>query len=96
MHNFRVISDNRHSLVSKLFSGILRQSTEDNQASILKDTYKKSDKPSYIRHFNIRNELLESMEEQRLENYLITPEHKLTMYEDETTIAHISFRMYQV
>ena len=35
------------------------------------------------------------MEEQILENYLSMPERDLAIYEDETTITHISFPIYQ-
>ena len=40
------------------------------QVSTLKDTNSKSDTPSHIHHFNISNELLNSMEKQRPEKYL--------------------------
>ena len=36
------------------------------------------------------------MDEQRPENYLSVPEHGLTTYEDEKTIIHVSFPIYQV
>ena len=72
------------------------KSTEDNQAGIMTDTNNKNDTPSHIRYFNIPNELLDSMEEERLENYLSIPELYLKMYEAETTITYQSFSMYQV
>ena len=62
----------------------------------MKDTNSKSDTPSYTRHFKIPNELLDSMEEQRLENVLSMPKRDLTMYEDKTTITYIALPIYQV
>ena len=96
LHSNRIVSNTRHSEASNASSETPTQNTKDKQASILKDTNNKSDAPSYIRHFNIPNELLESMEEQRFENYLSMPELDLTMYEDETTINYISVPLYQV
>ena len=36
------------------------------------------------------------MEKQRLEDFLNMPEYDLIAYENETTITHISFSIYQV
>ena len=90
LHSSRIIPYIRHSQASNSSSETHVQSTEDNQVSNLKDTNNKTTAPSHVRHFNIPNEPLNSMEEQRLENYLSMPELDLTMYEDETTITHTS------
>ena len=89
------MSNGRHSQASSTSSETSTQSTEDNQVSILKETNNKTDAPSYVRHFNIPNELLSLMEEQRLDNYLSMPERDLTMYEYETIITYIAFTIYQ-
>ena len=96
LHRSRIVSNIRYSQASNSSSDTPSQSTEDNQVSILKDTNNKSEAPSYIRHINIPNELLDLMEEQKLENYLSMPEYDLKMYEDETTITYLSFPIYQV
>ena len=38
---------------------------------------------------NIKDKLLDSIEEQRFENYLRMYERDITMYEEETTITYI-------
>ena len=96
LHRSRIVSNIRHSQASNSSSVTPVESTEDNQVSILKDTNNKSDAPSHIRHFNVPNEVLDSMEEQRLENYLNVSEHDLAMFEDKTTLPYISFPKYQV
>ena len=83
LHSRRIISNIRNTQENKSSSNIPKQSAEDNQASILKDTNNENNTQLYIRHFNIPNELLDIMEEQRLENYLRMPERDLIMYEDE-------------
>ena len=72
------------------------KTTEDKQVSILKYTKNKSHTPSDIRHFNIPNIILDSMEEQRLESYLMMFELVLTLYEDEGAINYLSFPIHQV
>ena len=96
LHNSRIVSNIRHSQASSSSSETPILSTEDNQASISKDTNNETTAPSHVHLFNVKNERLDSMEEQRLENYLSMPELDLMMYEDETTITYISFLIYQV
>ena len=55
----------------------------------------KNDAPSPIRHFNIPNDQLNSMEK-RFGNYLNMPRQGLTMYDDEKTINYISSLIHQV
>ena len=86
VHSRWITSNVRRSQASNSFTEILTQSTEGNQVSTLKDLNKKNDAPLDSHHFNIPNELLDSMEEQRLENCFSMLEHDLTMYEDETTV----------
>ena len=87
LHRNSIVSNIRHSQASNSFSETPISRNKDNQASILKDTNKETTASSHIRHFNILDALLDSMEDQRLENYLIMPELDLTMNEDETTIT---------
>ena len=90
----RIVSNIRYSQANNSSPEIPTQSTEGNQVRILKDTNNKNDTPSHIRHFNILNELLDLTEEQGLKNHLCMHEHDLTMYQDETAIACISFSIY--
>ena len=79
LHSNRVVSNIRHSQASNSSSETPIQGNKDNQASILKDTNNKTTAPSYIRYFIIPDELLDSMEEKRLEIYLSMPGPDLTV-----------------
>ena len=78
-----IVSNIRHSQTSKSSFEISKKVTKVNQVRILKYKNNKSDTSSHIRHFNIPNELLDSMEEQILEKCLSMPERDLTTYEDK-------------
>ena len=69
-HKSRIISNIRHSKASNSSSETPTQSSVNIQVSTLKESDNKSHTLSHIRHFNIPKELLDSMEEQRLENIL--------------------------
>ena len=68
LHSSRIVSNKRHSQASNSSSETLTQYNEDKQTSILRDTSNNTSAPSHVRHFNIPNDLLDSMEEQRLVN----------------------------
>ena len=87
LHSSKIVSNIRHSQSSNSPSEIPVQSNEDNQTCFLKDTNDKTTALSHFRHFDIPNELLDSIEVQRLENYLSMPELDPKMYEDETSVT---------
>ena len=68
-HSKKILSNIRHSQASSSSSETPISGNKDSQPSTLKDTDNKTAVLSHIRHFNISDELLDSMEEQRLENY---------------------------
>ena len=75
---------------------ISTESIEDKQARILKGINNNNDTASHVRHFNIPNEQLHSMIQQRLEKSLRFPEIDLKMYAHETNSTYISFPIYQI
>ena len=95
LHSSRIASSIKHSQASNAYSQTSMRGTEDNQISVLKDT-NNNDTTSLIRRFNIPRELLDSMEEQRIENYLRMPELDLKMYENKKIITYLSFAIHQV
>ena len=49
-----------------------------------------------MHHYNIQNELLDSIEGQNDDSYLSIPEHDLPIYEDQTATVYVSFPIFQV
>ena len=96
VHCRRIISNKKPSQASNTCSETAIKSSENNQTSTLKDTESFTYAPSIVRHFNIQNELLDSMEERKLESYLNMTEPHFTMYEDGTNKAYVSFPIHQV
>ena len=86
LRNNRIVPNRRHLQANNSTYETIIQSIEYNQVSIPKDTNNRTDAPSYIRHFNTTNELLDFLEEQRLDNYRIMTLLDLTMYKDEKAI----------
>ena len=95
LHSKRIISDTRHLKARNSTSEISTQRNEYNWANILKYTSSRSNTPSHIHHFNTPNELLDSMEERRLENYLSVPELDMKTYENKTIITYRSLPIYR-
>ena len=96
LYSNRVVSNIRHLRANISSSETPIKDYEDNQARILKDANNKTTAPSHIRHFYIPDESLDSMEEERLENYHSMSEPGLMMNEDERAMTFISFTVYQI
>ena len=88
LHSGRIVSNIRQSQASN--SSSETPISENRKPSHYSEgPNNKITAPSHICHFNITDELLDSMEEQRLENFLSIPELDLTMNEDEISITSI-------